>query len=436
MKNILIIGNGISGVTAARHIRKRSDARIIIISGESDYFFSRTALMYIYMGHMKFEHTQPYANDFWVKNRIELKKAWVEIIDTQTNSLTLHSEEVIQYDQLILALGSKLRKFGWPGQDLEGVSGLYSLQDLERIEKDTKNIKHAVIVGGGLIGIELAEMLHSRDIKVTFLVREENFWDLVLPTEEAKMINQEILAHNIDLRLSTELKEIISDDNGRVKEIVTTTGARVQTEFVGLTVGVTPNIQIVKDAGIDCNQGILVDEYLKTSVKNVYAIGDCAELKHPVEGRKAIEQVWYTGRMMGETIARSICEEPTAYQPGVWFNSAKFFNIEYQTYGTVRPSIDENECEFLWMDDSDSKLIRIVYEEESRYVLGVNTFGIRMRHEVWNHWIEAKFVIDEVIDRLESANFDPEFFTRYEQEIKVAFKNQYLNPSISEKPTL
>ena len=77
METVVIIGNGISGVTAARHIRKLSDKRIIIISAETDYFFSRTALMYIYMGHMKLEHTQPYENWFWKKNRIELVNAYV-----------------------------------------------------------------------------------------------------------------------------------------------------------------------------------------------------------------------------------------------------------------------------------------------------------------------------------------------------------------------
>jgi NADPH-dependent 2,4-dienoyl-CoA reductase/sulfur reductase-like enzyme len=84
MEHIVIIGNGIAGVTAARHIRKNSDKRITIISGESDYFFARTALMYVYMGHMKFEHTQPYENWFWKKNRIELKTAWVEKISGDT----------------------------------------------------------------------------------------------------------------------------------------------------------------------------------------------------------------------------------------------------------------------------------------------------------------------------------------------------------------
>ena len=174
MEHIVIIGNGISGVTAARHIRKLSNKRITIISAESDYFFSRTALMYVYMGHMKFEHTQPYEDWFWKKNKIELVKAYVKDINTDTKTLEFDNRDALKYDKLIIATGSKPNKFGWPGQDLKGVLGMYHKQDLENLEilaPNNKVCKHAVIVGGGLIGIELAEMLNSRHIPVTFLVR-------------------------------------------------------------------------------------------------------------------------------------------------------------------------------------------------------------------------------------------------------------------------
>ncbi|MBT8395278.1 MAG: FAD-dependent oxidoreductase, partial [Bacteroidia bacterium] len=177
MEHIVIIGNGISGVTAARHIRKLSDKKITIISAESDFFFSRTALMYVYMGHMKFEHTQPYENWFWKKNRINLKSGFVKTIETKSQTLHFKDGDSLQYDKLIIATGSKPNKFGWPGQDLKGVQGLYHKQDLENLEvyaPNNKVCKRAIIVGGGLIGIELVEMLNSRNIPVTFLVRESS----------------------------------------------------------------------------------------------------------------------------------------------------------------------------------------------------------------------------------------------------------------------
>ena len=195
MKHVVIIGNGIAGITAARNIRKLSNDKITVISSESEYFFSRTALMYIYMGHMKFEHTKPYEDWFWGKNNIDLIYDHVMRIEPGNNSIQLAKAGPMPYDKLILALGSATNMFDWPGQDLNGAHGLYSLQDLEVIEKSTINVRKAVIVGGGLIGIELAEMLHSRGIDVTFLILESAYWHNVLPLEESKLIGRHIEAH-------------------------------------------------------------------------------------------------------------------------------------------------------------------------------------------------------------------------------------------------
>ena len=148
MEKIVILGNGIAGITAARHIRKLGDQKITVVSGETEHFFSRTALMYIYMGHMKYEHTKPYEDWFWKKNRIELKQGWVAAIDFDEKNLIFQSGEKLPYDQLVIATGSASNKFGWKGQDLKGVQGLYSYQDVELMEENTAKIEQAVILGG------------------------------------------------------------------------------------------------------------------------------------------------------------------------------------------------------------------------------------------------------------------------------------------------
>lgn len=428
MEHIVIIGNGISGVTAARHIRKLSNKRITIISAETDHFFSRTALMYIYMGHMQYEHTKPYEDYFWAKNRIELKKGFVSKVDTDSKILHFSNDEVLNYDKLILAVGSKPNKFGWPGQDLEGVRGLYSFQDLQYVEDHAPNnkvCKRGVIVGGGLIGIELAEMLSSRGIPVTFLVRETSFWNGVLPSGESEMINRHIKKHHIDLRLATNLKEIVADENGKAKAVVIAeTGEKIPCDFVGLTAGVSPNIDFLKESGIELGRGIKVNRNLETNISNVYAIGDCAEQHEPIGNRRPIEAVWYTGRMMGETVAQTICGNPTEYKPGHWFNSAKFFDIEYQTYGWVFSERGKKEYEdhFHWKHKDDTKCITIATHKETGKFLGINTFGIRMRHEIFDQWLTEERDTTYVVQNLQKANFDPEFYKNFENQILSAYR--------------
>ncbi len=427
-EHIVIIGNGISGVTAARHIRKLSDKKITIVSAETDYFFSRTALMYVYMGHMKFEHTQPYENWFWEKNRIELRKGFVKQIETTSKTLHFAEGDTLQYDKLIIATGSKPNKFGWPGQDLNGVMGMYHKQDLDNLEKYAPNkkvCKHAVIVGGGLIGIELAEMLNSREIPVTFLVRENSFWNGVLPEGESAMINRHIKNHHIDLRLGVNLKEIKADENGQVKSaVIAETGEEIACNVVGLTAGVSPNIDFIKDSDIETGRGVKVNRYLETNIPDVYAIGDCAEQHEGINGRRPIEAVWYTGRMMGETVAQTICGNRIQYNPGHWFNSAKFLDIEYQTYGWVFASPREGETHFHWKHEDDTKCITINTEAATGKFIGINNFGIRLRHEVFDRWLTEERTTDYVVEHLAEANFDPEFYKRFEKDILNAYKSK------------
>lgn len=429
MEHIVILGNGISGVTAARHIRKLSSKKITIISAESEYFFSRTALMYIYMGHMNYEHTKPYEDWFWKKNRIDLKFGFVERMDIPTQTLYFSNGDTLGYDQLILATGSTSNKFGWKGQDLDGVVGLYSKQDVEQLEILAPNnevCKRAVIVGGGLVGIELSEMLHSRNIPVTFLVREKDFWNPTLPVGDAQMLNRHIKSHGIDLRLNTQLKEIIPNANGKTAAvIIADTNERIECDLVGLTPGVSPNIEVVKNTTIETDRGVLVNRYLETNIENVYAIGDCAQQKEPIGNRKAVEAVWYTGRMMGETVAQTICGNRMPYNPGHWFNSAKFFDIEYQTYGWVFAQPKAGHAHFHWKHEDDQKCITMEYHLESNQFLGINTLGIRMKHEVFDRWLTEQRTADYVMEHLKEANFDPEFYKTFEKDISGSYYKQF-----------
>ncbi|MFZ1657690.1 MAG: FAD-dependent oxidoreductase [Flavobacteriales bacterium] len=420
---IVIIGNGISGITAARHIRKRSDAKITVVGKESEHFFSRTALMYVYMGHTRFQDIKPYEDHFWEKNRIELKHATVSRIDTSLKRVDLSDGFALEYDKLIIATGSESNMFGWPGQHLPGVQGLYSLQDVEAMEANTKGIQSAVIVGGGLISVEMAEMLRTRNIAVTFLVRENTFWGGILPKQEADLITRHMREHGVELRFTTELEEVLAGADGRVRAVRTKSGEELPCGFVGLAVGVHPNIAWLKEsATIKTDKGVLVNEHLETNVPDVFAIGDCVEFhKHPDPQRRNIEQVWYTGRMMGETVARTLTGERSAYDPGIWFNSAKFFDIEYQTYGWVRNKLQDGETEHYWEHPNGKTALHLVWNAESRKFHGVNSFGFRLRHEVFDRWLRENVTVDHVVKHLHKAAFDPEFFERMELAVRASF---------------
>lgn len=420
----VIIGNGIAGITAARELRKISDQRIRVISSETPYFFSRTALMYVYMGHMMFEHTQPYENGFWEKNRIELVQARVEKVFPKDNALWLDTGEVVKYDQLLIATGSKTQYFNWKGLNCKGVQGLYSFQDLQQLEENTPKpfqkdhpTKKAVIVGGGLIGVELAEMLSARNIEVTMLVREKAFWSDVLTPLESAEIGRHIESHGIKILYETELDEVIPDQSGKVSAIRTKAGKELECQLVGIATGVMPNIDFLKETEIEIDRGILVNEFLQTNISNIYAAGDCAQMRITSAGRRPIEAVWYVGRMMGEVAGANLAGKKTVYKPGAWFNSAKFFDIEYQTYGNVLPLANGKQEQYFWKVKDKNKFMTIAWDAETKVFLGINTFGIRLRHAYFDSVLKKKQNVAEVIGGMSEANFDPEFYAKWTKSL-------------------
>ena len=422
--HIVIIGNGISGVSVAKSLRESSDAEITIVSSESISFFSRPALMYVFMGKMRFKDILPFPSDYWVRNKMKQVYGVVDEIDAENQKVCLDNGSVLHYDKLVLALGSQPKSLGLDEFKLEGIQGFYSLQDLEKLQDSAKKIKHASIIGGGLIGVELAEMFVSRGISFTFWVREKWFGSNFLPQEEAELVTNHLLSKNINIKFEIEIIGFEADGLNRVKSVESHSGEKSDTDLVCICIGVKPNVDWLKLTNVQINTGVLVNEHLQTNIASIYAVGDCVEFKNPVYGRKSIETLWYTGKLMGEYLGKNILHEnPPPYEPGIYFNSAKFFDVEYQIYGDVPPSFSESYGTVFWKHPTKYKSIRLVYNATNKVFIGCCVLGIRFRQEVCEKWIKEKWKISEVLPLLSEANFDSEFTTRHEKEFMDIYNN-------------
>ncbi len=423
---VVIIGNGIVGVTTAVELRKNDPkTKITLISGETPYHYSRPALMYIYMRDMKLKHTQPYENFFWKEQDIKLVYDWAIDFNFKEKVISLKKSPSIRYEKLVLAIGSKGNRYGWPGENLPGVLNFTNLQELEELEKRTKkNDKNfrVLIAGGGLIGIEVAEMMAHRKIPTTFLVREETYWPSALSSNEGRLIEKEIVEHGIDLKTKTEISKILANEKGEVGSVLTKGGKNIPCNVVVITAGVSPNVEELKKSDIKINRGICVNRKFETSVPDVYACGDCAEIYPGDKGQESVvELLWYTGKMHGKVVAANILGQNKEYQRGIYYNSAKFFSIDYHTYGKVNQNIPE-EKELYYEAPNAKKSVRIVYL--ANYVIGFSTLGVRFRHRVCERWIKEKKNLDYVLDHLGEANFDPEFFQNFDLEVKKFSKKK------------
>lgn len=402
--HFVIIGNGVAGITAALALRQReSAAKITLISGESDYFFSRTALMYAFMDRMTLRDLEPLERKSYDAQRIARVRDRVTDIDAATKTLTLQSGQAMQYGALLLATGSSPNQLNVPGVSAakQGMVNFVTLQDLEQCEKHTRLGGNAVVVGGGLIGIELVECLIHHGMKVDFMVRDPWYWPAALDKEEAAMVTEHMRHHGVNVLLEESVVEIKSNNSGKVEAVIGSSGKRYDVELLGVAVGVHPSIEWLATTRTapKVNRGILVDSAFRTSLPHVWAAGDCVELA----STGLVEQIWYSAKRQGELAAKSILGDAINYQPPIFYNSSKFFDIEFTTTGKLGAE------SFYHRVAGKEISIRVSWENSA--VTGFNMLGSRWNHEFFERWITERRTPEYVMNRLHEAQFDGEFGT-------------------------
>ena len=467
---IVIIGNGVAGMEAALAVREREPGwDITIVSEESDHFFSRTALMYVLSGQMSQRDIEPLERDVYARAGLGRVRARATSVDFGERVVRLAGGlDPVPYDRLLIACGSRPRPGPWKGSSLRGVGHFVTMQDLEWLENEVhggpsrggpapranehlahttddspyvrreaaatkrgRTARAGAVIGGGLIGIECVETFLAAKMKVSFFVREDWFWPIAVDANEAAWIADALRAHGVDVHLGHEVDELEGDEGGNLIAVKTTNGSRVEADVAVVAIGVVPNTAWLAASPIDRDTGsggpespsdapqrrstmlvrdraggIIVDAGLSTSVKDVFAAGDCASVLW-FDGQRRPEQLWYTARDQGRVAARRLCGDEASYARGTFYNSAKLMDIEYTTAGLVNFELAGEQSWYFEEKGPLRSTSRIIVRDER--VVGFNFLGRRWDQEVLVRWIHERRALAYVIDHLSEASFDTEF---------------------------
>ena len=399
-----IIGNGVAGVTAAFTLRRRDpSAQIALVSGESDYFFSRTALMYAYMDRLDLRGLEPHERAVYKAQRIDRVRGWARDIDADEKLIRFEDGKTLEYDRLLIASGSTPNALTWPGLDRvqSGLVNFVSLGDLALCEKLTPSTRHALVVGGGLIGVELVECLRHHGVEVDFLVREASYWPAALSLAEGALVAEEIERHGVRLRLGEEVADV-QNNGGRVESVRTTKGGQIECQMLGVAIGVRPAVDWLRGVKTPpaLGRGIQVTPDFLTSLPNVWAAGDCAE------HQQTVEQLWYAAKRQGELTARAMLGDTVSYSPPLFYNSAKFFEMEFTTVGRA-VHLPPDALVFEHRVPGRRASVRIASRQGA--VIGFNMLGARWNHQLFETWVKELRSLDYTIEHLHQAQFDVEF---------------------------
>lgn len=419
----VILGNGVAGLEAASVIRGRdASARISVVSSESDHFFSRPALMYVFSGQLRIEDTEPHDRGFYARMGFERVRATAVGLDPGARRLQFDGGGGLSYDRLLIAAGSKARPAPWPGAAGEGVHSYVTLGDHERLDREARKGRRAVVIGGGLIGVEVAEILHHRGLHVTFVIREDWYFPMALDSNESAIVAAHMRRKGIDVRTKQAVEAIERSSTGLLTGVRLAPGSTLAADLVAVAIGVVPNTDWLGNSGLGLSAAgaIEVDDALRASHPDVFAAGDCANVTW-ADGSRRPEQLWYTARDQGRVAGASMLGQPVRYSRGPMYNSAKFFDIEWTTAGDlpVRVNLDGSRAEppadlRTWYQESEAACMshRIVCRGDQ--VIGFNFLGTRFDQEPLLQWIAEGRTLDYVLAHLGEAQFDEEFSPRFE----------------------
>jgi NADPH-dependent 2,4-dienoyl-CoA reductase/sulfur reductase-like enzyme len=341
MTRHVIIGSGIAGYTAAETLWTMDPtAEIVLVSDDPYGFYSRPGLAYYLAGQIPEKQLFLFSKKSQPNLDVKYVKGLVTRIDPLSHAININSVGKIAYDRLLLATGASGIPMDLPGATLQGLVKMDDLADTRKILSMVRGTKTAVVVGGGVVAIELVEGLVARGVKVHYLLRGDWFWSNVLGEVESRMIEKTLTHDEVALHHNTEITEILGK-RGKVTGVRTSTGKVLPCDIVAVGIGVKARIELAQDAGLKTERAILVDEYLKTSAHDVFAAGDAAQILDPTTGRHSIDNLWYPGRKQGRIAAFNMAGKTEKYRRTVATNVLLLARVMTTIIGAIGSGRDE-----------------------------------------------------------------------------------------------
>lgn len=280
----LIIGGGLAGGYAAISLRQNDlNSSVLIITAEQHLPYDRVPLSKDFLqGKVKRESLFIRKPDFYEKNKIEILTGKKAIdLEIKNNIAVLEDNTEIKFGKLLIATGGYPRKLNIEGSNKDNVFYLRNIEDSEKIRSAAINSKKAVIIGGGFIGCEIASSLKKIGLDVTIIEKANSILTLALDEETAKLIEEYFRKMGINIITGTSVKQFITKENKAIA-VETETGKIINGDIFVVGIGIKINTELAEKAGININNGIIVNESLKTNYENVFAVGDVANFYHPL----------------------------------------------------------------------------------------------------------------------------------------------------------
>lgn len=356
-RTFVVVGAGLCGGTAVHTLRQEGfDGRVVLVGEESDLPYERPPLSKEYMrGEQSLDSLFLQPSSWYEDNGVEPRLGTrATVVDSRNRAVELSDGERVGYDALLLAAGGRPRQL--PGEPLARVHYLRTVSDADGIRSELERGRHLVVVGAGFIGAEVAASARTLGLEVTCLEMLDVPLERALGKEMGQIYAGIHRDHGVDLRTGEGVESIEETDGGVL--VRTTRGAAIEGDVVVVGVGIEPNIELGESAGARIENGIVVDEFCRTTVDGVFAAGDVANHWHPIFERHVRVEHFDNAIKHGAAAARNMMGKPDRYDDPHWFWSDQYdHNLQYAGDAArwdeivVRGSTDERSFVAFYLDD-------------------------------------------------------------------------------------
>jgi len=394
----VIVGNGVAAIGAIEGIRRRDrENPITVISAEPYLAYGRPLIANFLRGALSKDLLLLREESFYEKNNVKLLLGRKAVrLDEDKRELSLENGDSVPFDKLLVATGGK--PFVPP---IVGLGDNYhtftTLKDARGLEEMSRTVKVALVIGGGLIGLKAAESLHDRGLRIHVVELADRILSASFDEVAGRIIYNRLNQVGIGLHLKNTVEEVISGREwiigARLKS-----GEMVECQGVVVAIGVVPDLELLKDSGITCNRGVVVDDFLETNIEGVYSAGDVAETKDMLLGEKRVTPIWPNAYSQGLLAGQNMAGAQKSYEGSIAMNSIAFYGIPTISMGITNPPADGPYRIRSVVNEERSVYRKLVFQDE--YLKGAVLVGKIERAGLLTGFIKKHIAVREYEDAL------------------------------------
>ncbi len=398
----VIVGDGIAGSSAAETLREENpDADVTVITDEGEALYNRILIKEFAKGKLPAAPISIHEPDWYAERDIDLElNTYVTGVDPDAHEVYTHEGDVHEYDKLLIATGGTPTQLPAGNSDAEGVHHFWTFEDARAIREHAAEAETGLVVGAGLLGIDLAAVCAAQDIDAHYLMRGNRWWRYALSLDGAEIIHDALEAKGVTPVFDSGVDHFEVDEGGHVTGAVDSNGVRYDGEFAGVAVGLNFNTEWLQGSGVECDGGVVVDEYMQTNVEDIYAAGDITQFYDVLLGGRTQNGAWGSAKEQGATAGKNMTADGEA-EEFRWVSSYSITHFDFPFLSFGHPTVGDDDAERKY---SEGEWRRLTFRDGK--IIGGVLVGDLSQQSTYKQLIREQRVVADQKDVLLEENVD------------------------------